>query len=144
MTNVTNQLTAAHKTQLNRQMASLFSSDVSRNSLLLESVLTETEQIMLIKRVAAILMINANYSIYRVAKTINLSHSTVARYKLALEAGEYDVLLSRTRTEKFNTKIFWQLVETLLRAGLPPMAGPGRWKDLSPVRGTRPDLRRTK
>lgn len=141
MTNVSYDLTASHRTQLNLQLASLFSSDVKKNNLLLEAVLTESEQVMLVKRVAAVLMLNADYSKYRIAKTLLLSESTIKRYSKDFYLGNYDALLTRTQGKAFNSQQFWELVETLLRAGLPPIVGPGRWKMLSPVANTRPKLR---
>jgi len=144
MTNVTLTLSVKEREELNQQMAGLFSNDTTQNGFVLESLLSDAEQVMLMKRVAAIMMLNARYSTYRIAQTLHLSHSTILRYKLSFLEGKYDAMLQVTQKKQFNEPKFWQLVETLLRAGMPKMAGPGRWKDLSPVRGTRPDLRRKK
>lgn len=98
---------------------------------------TEAEQVMFIKRLAIILMLDYGYSKYRVAQTLKVSESTVKRQYVLYQAGHYDHLVAKAKTKSFNKKEFWGVVEVLLRAGLPPMVGKGRWQGLQPMVGTR-------
>mgnify|MGYP001979242450 CR=1 FL=1 len=87
---------------------------------------------MLIKRLAAIIMIHHGYSLYRVAQTLHLSDATVSKYRQRYLAGMYTSLTLRFESRSFNQAKFWHTLELLLRAGLPPMAGSGRWNKIAP------------
>ncbi len=87
---------------------------------------TPTERIMLSKRLAAIFMLQTGASPYRVWKTLKLSPSTAERLHMRLETGAF-VNICKILNHKENKKSFWDDLETLLQAGLPPR-GKGRWK----------------
>lgn len=91
----------------------------------LESILTETERIMITKRFATVLFLSQGLSGYEIWKLLKLSPSTVARTKLAYEAGHYDGLLRLLKTKEKNK--FFDILEILLRGGLPPRTA-DRWK----------------
>jgi len=63
-----------------------------KSSVFLSTLLTETEQTMLAKRLACVLMLHEGYSQYVVEKTLGLSSSTVARVSVAVDFGRYDSL----------------------------------------------------
>ena len=88
---------------------------------------TETEKMMFIKRMAAILMADADYTSYRIAKTLHISENTAAKIKDRVRQGAYDAILRRVKSKKFDTEKFWVVVDVLVRAGMPPIAGRDRW-----------------
>ena len=91
---------------------------------LFSCLLTETEQIMLTKRCAAILMIAHDYSQYKVWNTLKLSSSTVARLSKNLNIGAYDDLLNifiPKRKSKKDREAFIETLEKVLRLGMPEM-----------------------
>lgn len=96
---------------------------------LLTSILTETEQVMLSKRLAAAVMFSEGYSRYAIEKTLMISSSTAARLYSAYENGLYDGVLNIIKKDKKQKEEFWQSLEVLLRLGMPSM-GKDRWKHL--------------
>ena len=89
----------------------------------LNTFFTRTEKIMFTKRFAAIVMTHEGHSSYRIAKTLNMSPSTIARITLLYEKGKYTLLLKCMKKE---SEILLKQLETITRAGLPEM-GKGRW-----------------
>lgn len=124
-------LTKKQQSSLHSQFVTLLiAADTSRTTDLFTQLFTKAEQIMFIKRVAMIGMIGRGYSKYRVAQTLNVSESTVARIALGCEIGQYDAVLSLLQTKQFDSKKFWHIVEVVLRGGMPPMDG-RRWQYLN-------------
>lgn len=95
----------------------------------LGELLSESEQLMLAKRLAAIYMIAEQVSSYRIAKTLGLSISTVLRFQAKYHRGEYVHILTTYHAKK---KIWWKDIEALLRLGMPEQ-GKGRWKWLDDI-----------
>ena len=91
-----------------------------------KELLTPTEQIMLAKRLAAVLMLQQNFSFYRVERTLKISPSTAARLWRKLHAGEFSGITALTKQGK-SAQAFWTEIAAVIRAGMPPM-GRGRWK----------------
>lgn len=129
MTNVSKKkLEPRTQDQLFKQFTLLFSSaDSSSTSKMFDSLFTESEKIMFVKRVAIVLLIAEEYSTYAIAKTLNVSDKTVRDILKQAKAGRYDSIIAVTRKKSFDKKRFWETVEVLLRGGLPPM-GKNRWK----------------
>jgi len=96
----------------------------------LTAFLTETEQIMLIKRYAAILLLHNKYSAYRISEILHMSPSTTDRMQLTYEAGHYAAITTQLDAKKRQQKQFWELLETISRGGMPPMDH-RRWRSLS-------------
>ncbi len=95
----------------------------------LSELLGKEEKIMIAKRLAAIVMLVEGNSIYRVAQLLLISPSTTERIKLNLEIGKYRKLVRILKNNKNDYKQFWEMLEVILRAGLPPR-GRGRWKSV--------------
>jgi len=91
-----------------------------------KELLTPTEQIMLAKRLAVILMLQQGFSFYRVERTLKISPSTAARLWRKLHAGEFSGIGALIKRGK-SARAFWAEMATIIRAGMPPM-GRGRWK----------------
>ena len=88
---------------------------------------TEAEQIMFLKRVGIIFMLQSECSNYEVAKTLLVSETTVKSIKQKMLTDEFIHITNIMQRKTFNQKQFWQVIEKVLRAGLPPR-GHGRWK----------------
>lgn len=95
------------------------------------------EQIMLTKRLAAIVMYAEGYSCYRVWNTLHISPSTAHKIAEQFEANKYTHIQKLFIKHKTDYKKLLSVIDFIARGGLPPMAGPGRWGDLASVRGTR-------
>src|SRR3989338_5135411 len=102
----------------------------------LHDLFTETEQIMLAKRFAPIVMLEQGSSYQHIQKTLGVSSSTVARVWKAKQNGDFDKLLrqcfphGRRKKLKRGSVDLVRILEVLLSAGLPPM-GRGRWRRIS-------------
>jgi len=129
MTNISKRyLSTKQKAELSKQIVKLFATIHKSNAgAFFKEFFTEAEQIMFIKRLAIIMMLEAGYSKYRIGKTILVSESTVSSASLKYQSGAYSEMLKITRTKDFDKEKFWEVLEVLLRAGLPPR-GRGRWK----------------
>ena len=99
-----------------------------------DELLGEEEKIMLAKRFAAIVMLVENNSTYRIAQLLHMSTSTVDRLRSKFEAGEFEHIQQRFQHNKKEYEAFWQTLETILQAGLPPR-GRGRWKSTFEILG---------
>ena len=93
----------------------------------LNELLTETEKIMLAKRLAIILMLDGDIPQHRIAEALSVSTSTVTRFSLNLEKGRYDFIRNISKKDKLDIeKIIW----LLLTVGgiMPPRAGRRYWR----------------
>jgi hypothetical protein len=96
---------------------------------ILDGLLGGEEQIMLAKRFAAIAMLAEGNSTYRVAQLLHLSPSTVDRLRTNMRTGTYDRIVHLLGHNEKAYRDFWDTLETVLRAGMPPY-GRGRWKSV--------------
>ena len=99
----------------------------SRSSLFLGDLLTRTEKIMLAKRFAVIYLLSEGVPSSYIAESLGMSYSTIFKMSLKYDLRKYSSLLKSIEQEK---KDLWKILERILRAGLPPRAGRGRWKFL--------------
>ena len=93
----------------------------------LNDFLTHTEKIMLAKRFAVIYLLSKDVPDSYIAESLCMSPATISRMSLKYDIGKYSSLL---RTVKKEDRDIWKILEKILRAGLPPIAGRGRWKFL--------------
>ena len=99
----------------------------SKSSLFLGDLLTHTEKIMLAKRFAVIYLLAQGVPTSYIAESLRMSYTTILKISLKYDIGKYSSLLKTI--EKGKTDI-WKILEKIVRAGLPPIAGRGRWKFL--------------
>lgn len=92
------------------------------------NLLTKTEKIMLAKRFAVIYLLSQEVPVSYIAESLGMSPTTIFKMSLKHDVGKYSSLL-KTLGEKDKTNI-WGILEKILRAGLPPRYGRGRWKFL--------------
>lgn len=93
----------------------------------LSELLTNTEKVMLTKRLIVILLLNKEIPQHRIVKILHMSPSTVAKMSFSLEIGKYNSIIKTTGKKGGE---FLDLIEFLLSGGgvMPPIAGRGRWK----------------
>ena len=97
----------------------------------LHELLTKTEQIMLAKRLTAVVMLSQEKGVYKIATRLNLSTSTVQRIASAYQGGEYESIVHSITRSKKDTERFWELIELISRGGMPSMSHKDRWKFLT-------------
>ena len=98
-----------------------------RFAFVINELLTDTEKIMLAKRLSVILMLSGKTPQHRIAEALMVSPSTVTRLSLDIQIGKYDSLLAISKTVKIDLeKIVWHL----LTAGgiMPPRVGGKYWR----------------
>ncbi|HTE49114.1 MAG TPA: Trp family transcriptional regulator [Candidatus Paceibacterota bacterium] len=93
----------------------------------LNDFLTPTEKIMLAKRFAVIYFLSKDIPSSYISEALGMSPATISRMSVKYEIGKYSSLLKAIEKEN---KDIWGILEKILRAGLPPRAGRGRWKFL--------------
>ena len=98
-----------------------FSSNSAVAKALFSEVLTETEQLMLAKRVATILMLIDEQSYYRIEQLLGVSSSTSKRLHKLLIGGAFSSLEKKVERKKDRDELS-RKVGILLRGGLPPRA----------------------
>ncbi len=94
---------------------------------MLDELLTETEKIMLAKRLAIILMLEGDIPQNRIIEALSISPSTVTRFSLGVEAGKYNFIRNVSKKDKVDIeKIIW----LLLTVGgiMPPRVGRRYWR----------------
>ena len=94
--------------------------------LVMNELFTETEKIMLAKRLAIILMLSSRTPQHRIVEILKMSPTTVAKTSLGIEIGKYKSILKISNKEKTNLeKIVWGF----LTAGgvMPPKVGRKYW-----------------
>ena len=95
-------------------------------SLVMNELFTETEKIMLAKRLAVILMISSKTPQHRVALILQVSPTTVVKTSLGIEVGKYKSILKISNKEKTDLE---RVVWNILTVGgiMPPKAGRKYW-----------------
>jgi len=96
----------------------------------LDELLGEEEKIVLAKRFAAIVMLIEKNSTYRISQLLFISDSTARTLKTKFNNGEFQYIEKMFTTNKKEYKEFWETLEVILCAGLPPR-DKGRWKSIN-------------
>ncbi len=99
--------------------------DYSKARKFFSGLLTYTEKIMLAKRLAIIILLDRGVSIYKLAKTLKMSPSTLARFEQNTEDGKYKDVVSVFKKHSKAAKILEE-IGNLILMGMPPRAGK-RW-----------------
>lgn len=121
-------------TVLNDQLLTFLSAAQTKGEarVLAEELLTDTERLMLGKRLAIIVMLERDYSFTQIEELLAVTPQTIGRMYKELMAGKHVKLAryARDHTKHFKKNSFWSNFERILQAGMPPRAGKGRWKNL--------------
>ncbi len=115
------------QTQLSQQLVHTIVKlrSVKGGKFFVSELLTDTEQIMLAKRLMIIFMLAKEVSQYRIRQALNVSSSTVARTAKTMDSGGFDHLVNVCNKKK-NRDILWDNLEVIIRFGMPSM-GKNRW-----------------
>ena len=90
---------------------------------------TPAEETMFYKRLSVIFMLNNSLSPTTIRNTLKVSYDTISKISNTLEKGGYDDILKSVK--KHSKKDDFSIdLEVLLRMGMPPIVGRGRWKFL--------------
>ncbi|MDP2789463.1 MAG: helix-turn-helix domain-containing protein [bacterium] len=90
----------------------------------LREFFTDTEMIMLAKRLSIIYLVGKEIPTLEICEVLKVSSSTVIRIEKRFDRGGYQHL--RKVLKKLEPSLV-DIIETILGAGLPPIAGRGRW-----------------
>ena len=86
---------------------------------LVHELLSETEQRMLAKRLAAVLMLITDQSYYRIHQVLGMSTSTIKNLHKQLITGEY-AEIEKHVLHRYARTDFEKKIGLILRCGLPP------------------------
>jgi hypothetical protein len=103
--------------------------DTTSSAYFLSELLGAEERIMVAKRFAAIAMYAEGNTPYRVWQLLHMSPTTAERIHLDFEVGRYKHTVGLMKKHKKDYAEFWETLEVILRAGMPPR-GRGRWKSV--------------
>ena len=95
-------------------------------SLVADELFTNTEKIMLAKRIAVILMLDNEVPQQKITEVLHMSPTTVSKMSLKVELGKFDSILRVSKQEKTDMK---KLVWNILTVGgiMPPKVGRKYW-----------------
>ncbi len=115
MTNVTKKkLNSPEYKTAQKELIKLLANNKKLSQGFVNELLTESEQVMLIKRFAAILMFQKEYSPYRVWNTLHMSPSTADRIYQQFQDGNFDNLI--TSIPHKNIPGWLSFIDDLIRA----------------------------
>ncbi len=100
----------------------------------LNDLLGRSEKIVLAKRLSIIFMLYEGISMYRISKLLKVSESTVKKIAVKIDRGGYEHIIKIVKQKK-NRVAFWAGMEVILRCGMPPIVGKGRWSFLDELYG---------
>ena len=88
----------------------------ANTSVAVKSLLTDTEQIMLAKRLSIVFLLNDGLSVYKVSKMCSVTIPTVQRINMDIEKGRFSDLIAFWKKKKQRDEM-WELIETFSRFG---------------------------
>ena len=100
--------------QLNQTIGKL---TPKQTGIFLEDFLGKEEQIMLAKRLAAILMLHHKQSLYAVAKTLKISSAAADNFQRKLDTGVYDGMVATLKKNKSEYIELLEAVDSILHLG---------------------------
>ncbi len=118
--------------RIKNQLVSIFDTagNKRKSDALLREFLTYTENIMFSKRLAILFMLDQKISKNYISSVLSVSPSTISRISLKLEENKYPFI---SKIMKKNRKDIWDILEIIIKAGLPPKIGKGRWQWLNEI-----------
>lgn len=111
-----------------RQLIDLFAQQKTRRDTaeIIDGLLTETEVLMLAKRLVLIIMLYNKCSYYEIHETLGVSTDTAARWERARVSGELAAIGKSLKHKKTRDQLL-DTIEVVLRNGMPPIAGHHRY-----------------
>jgi len=101
--------------------------------ILANELLSQTERVMLAKRLAVVVLLVRGYSFTQIEEALGVTRQTVIRVWKDVKMRKYDKIAryAREHTRHFKKEAFMDEFIRLIHFGLPPRAGKGRWKFLN-------------
>ena len=101
--------------------------------ILANELLSQTERVMLAKRLATVVLLIRGYSFTQIEDALGVTRQTVIRIWKAMKEGKYDKITryAREHTKHFKQETFMDELIRVIHFGMPPRAGKGRWKFLN-------------
>jgi|SRR3989344_3504948 len=101
--------------------------------ILANELLSQTERVMLAKRLAVVVLLVRRYSFTQIQEALGVTRQTVIRVWKGMKTGKYDKIAryAREHTGHFKREAFMDELIRIIHFGMPPRAGRGRWKFLS-------------
>lgn len=100
--------------------------------ILANELLSQTERVMLAKRLATVVLLVRGYSFTQIEEALGVTRQTVIRVWKDVKAGKYEKITryARDHTRHFKHESFMDELIRIIHFGMPPRAGKGRWKFL--------------
>jgi len=104
--------------------------------LFINSFFTKSERIMFAKRFTVLVMLERGYSYSEIKDILKVSNATITNIERKRRMGDFSYMSKHIKNacvKKTGTKQegdIWDILEVILRAGMPPM-GRGRWKKIN-------------
>lgn len=101
--------------------------------ILANELLSQTERVMLAKRLAIVVLLVRGYSFTQIQEALGITRQTVIRVWKDMKLGKYNKIAryAREHTRHFKKETFMEELIRIIHFGMPPRAGHGRWKFLS-------------
>lgn len=100
--------------------------------ILANELLSQTERVMLAKRLAIVVLLVRGYSFQQIGESLGVTPQTVTRIWHGLKEGKYQKVAryAREHTRHFKQETFMDAFIRVIHIGMPPRVGRGRWKSL--------------
>jgi Trp operon repressor len=100
--------------------------------ILANELLSQTERVMLAKRLAIIVLLVRGYSFVQIGEALGVTPQTITRVWKGMKDGKYQKIAryAREHTRHFKKEAFMEALIRMIHFGMPPRAGKGRWKSL--------------
>ncbi|PIR83101.1 hypothetical protein COU19_02295 [Candidatus Kaiserbacteria bacterium CG10_big_fil_rev_8_21_14_0_10_56_12] len=99
---------------------------------LANELLSQTERVMLVKRLAIVVLLVRGYSFTQIADTLGVTRQTIVRVWRSTKDGHYDKIAAYARkyTAHFKHQTAIYTFINALHIVAPPRLGKGRWRSL--------------
>jgi uncharacterized protein YerC len=125
-----NKISEKVMSKIKKDLISVISKPVNKKTII-EDIFTETEYIMIAKRLAIIILITKGFSKYRISKNLKVSISTVIRFQKDIDLGRYSNLQKIVNSKQKSDVKIVDVLEKVLLMGMPAYVGKGRWSWLN-------------
>lgn len=102
----------------------------SYTAVAVQNLLTDTEQVMLAKRLSIIFLLQDGFSAYQVSRMCSVTLQTVQRLLKDKDGGRFDDLVRMWKQKKQKDEM-WKMIDSFSRLGLPSYVGKDRYSKLN-------------
>ena len=104
--------------------------------ILAQELLSQTERVMLAKRLAVVVLLVRGYTFEQIEETLGVTRQTVVRLWRETKDGRYEKIIryARKHTRHFKHESFLAAFIRVMHLGMPPRAGK-RWQQLDKLMG---------